>query len=164
MSKTTLSVNVAYIKSNIKSVFKNRDIKKLKKATYTHITLHMSFIAHFNLFGFQNTYKNLEEFAIRLLTTEYSHNLNHSLKLAESYEHREDLKNQYGEEVIQSWGDATKEIRRIAIAYLKERSESIELQEALECLRDTDIQPLNEHLSIKHILENQRKSVTTETL
>lgn len=45
--------------SNIKSILKNKDITLLNKPTYQYLNLLSGFIAHYNLYGFQNHYTDL---------------------------------------------------------------------------------------------------------
>ena len=58
------------IVSNVRKVFAQYSIEHLDKRAYTFITLHMGFIAHFNLEGFQREYAKLGRFAVTLLDTE----------------------------------------------------------------------------------------------
>jgi len=62
--------NVRAIVNNVALVFKNRDISKLNNTAYKFISLHMGFIAHYDLYGFRSTYEDLEEFARNLQTSE----------------------------------------------------------------------------------------------
>ena len=79
--------NTKFITSNITSVFKNRDIHKLSKAAYQFISLHMGFIAHCNLYGFRDSYQDLEDFAKKLQTSEYSESDHeHNMKWADKRE------------------------------------------------------------------------------
>ena len=73
------------LRNNIQSVFKNKDITKLNKPTYTFITLYMGFIAHYDLQGFQSTYKDLRDFVKRLQTSEYSSDKNYNMTQVDYY-------------------------------------------------------------------------------
>ncbi len=57
------------ITSNVRKVFA-QGMHHLDKRAYTFITLHMGFIAHFGLEGFQREYAQLGRFAVTLLDTE----------------------------------------------------------------------------------------------
>lgn len=62
----------ATIVSNVKSVFKNADINKLRPEAYHFITLHMGFIAHYDIHGFRAEYADLRDFAANLQSSEMS--------------------------------------------------------------------------------------------
>ena len=57
------------IVSNVRSVF-TKGMHHLDKRSYQFITLHMGFIAHTSLQGFQREYAQLGRFAVTLLDTE----------------------------------------------------------------------------------------------
>ena len=59
--------NVKAIVSNVELVFKSGDISKLNKSAYHFIYLLSLFIAHYNLYGFQDYYQDLRLFAEDLL-------------------------------------------------------------------------------------------------
>jgi hypothetical protein len=73
---------------NIEWVLQLGDIRKLNKPTYQFITLHMGFIAHYNLSGFQAEYQDLRAFCRRLQTSEYSDHKDYTLEWADRYEKR----------------------------------------------------------------------------
>ena len=71
--------------ASVRRVMEANDIDKLTKAAYDHIILHMGFIAHYDLAGFQSTYSDVSFFAERLLTSEYSTNLLQNRRDADRY-------------------------------------------------------------------------------
>jgi len=78
--------NVDYLERNIREVFKSGDIGKLTKGAYQFITLHMGFIAHYDLYGFQCAYADLELFREMLQRSEYSNDPNYNLNWADRKE------------------------------------------------------------------------------
>ena len=64
--------SVARIVGNVRKVLETQDIRHLNKATYNFIISHMSFIAHYDLGGFQQTYADLRQFVKALQSSEYS--------------------------------------------------------------------------------------------
>jgi len=58
MSKQTIKpLNVKALLNNLNLVMKTRNIDKLNKPTYTQVSLMSGFIAHYNLYGFRDTYR-----------------------------------------------------------------------------------------------------------
>lgn len=53
--------NVKAILGNLKLVFTSKDITKLNKPTYNFLYLLSGFIAHYNLYGFQDYYQDLRD-------------------------------------------------------------------------------------------------------
>ena len=53
--------------SNIELVLKTEDITKLNKPTYNFINLMSGFIAHYDLYGFQNYYSDVSKLSEELL-------------------------------------------------------------------------------------------------
>ena len=138
--KSNKPLNVKYINSNIKSVFEKKNIGLLTKATYNHIHLHMGFIAHYNLEGFKCTYENLEQFAHKLLTSEMHNDLHQTLRQhAKYYINDGYFADQYGQDVAQSWHDATVSIRKQAINYLRNNSKDEILKFNIELLEDNQL-------------------------
>ena len=78
--------NVDYLERNIREVFRTGDIGKLTKGTYEFITLHMGFIAHYDLHGFQCVYADLDLFREMLQRSEYSHDPDYNLEWADRKE------------------------------------------------------------------------------
>ena len=76
------------IVANVRHVFTGASIGALNKQAYHLITLHMGFIAHFNLAGFQNSYDDLRLFARSLQTSEYGHGRNYNIDWADELDHR----------------------------------------------------------------------------
>ena len=117
-------VNQKFIISNVKSVFKHRDIDKLSKASYQFIITYMGFIAHYDLGGFQAIYQNLDVFAERLQTSEYSCDLDYNLHHAKRYITDTYFAKDYGKEYIESVSETIKgivEISRQFKPYVQER-------------------------------------------
>lgn len=107
--------NVDNLERNIKLVFKTGDIGKLNKPTYDFITLHMSFIAHYSLGGFQDVYEDLELFREKLLTSEYSEDQNYNLRWADRKESDRDFLRWYGEPYCHSVAEGIRRIIRAAL-------------------------------------------------
>ena len=74
--------------ANVKRVLAEEDISPLAKPAYHLITQYMGFIAHYDLGGFQNTYRDLREFCHALLTSEHSNNENYNLDWADELDRR----------------------------------------------------------------------------
>ena len=53
--------NSIAILKNIKTIFLTKDINKLNKPTYNFLSSMSGFIAHYNLTGFQNNYRDLRD-------------------------------------------------------------------------------------------------------
>ncbi len=53
---------IAVIK-NFKEVIESRSIEKMNKELYDFLNLHCGFIAHYNINGFKDTYRNPRDFA-----------------------------------------------------------------------------------------------------
>ena len=133
-------LNVKYITGNIKSVFKNNDIRKLKRSVYNHIIQRMGFIAHYDLNGFQCVYDNLEKFAQKLLTSEMNSDLSCTLyHHAKYYINDNYFSSEYGDEVVKSWYDTIIGIRKHAIDYLIKNSGDKILINKLELLEDNTL-------------------------
>lgn len=108
--------NVKALEQNIALVFRTGDIGKLNKPTYQFITLHMGFIAHYDLYGFQCEYADLEKFRKMLQTSEYSHRPDYNLDWADHYEGDRDFIKWYGQAYCTSVSEGirriTKTVRR----------------------------------------------------
>ena len=87
---------------NIDLVLKRCDIRQLSTPTYKFITLHMGFIAHYDLHGFREHYADLRTFCWKLQTSEYSSDENHTLTLANRYEADPFYRGQYGRAYVRS--------------------------------------------------------------
>lgn len=55
------SPNIKAVINNLNSIFKTKDITKLNKPTYNFLNLTSDFIAHYDLYGFQEYYKDLRD-------------------------------------------------------------------------------------------------------
>lgn len=109
--------NVKAIVANVERVFKNRDISKLNGPAYKFITLHMGFIAHYSLYGFRDSYQDLEEFARRLQTSEYGGDHEYNLKRAQRQETDSDFAGWYGSAYNKSIAEAVRGIVAVARRY-----------------------------------------------
>ena len=109
--------NVKFIVSNVTSVFKNRDIAKLSKAAYLFITLHMGFIAHYSLAGFQDSYQDLEDFAKKLQTSEYGREYDYNLREADRREQDSNFDRSYGPAYNKSVAETIRGIVAVAKKY-----------------------------------------------
>lgn len=101
--------NVKYIVGNVEKVLKTGNIDHLSQVAYKFITLHMGFIAHYDLGGFKSTYSNVAEFAQTLLTSEYSEDTNYNDHWADKIE-RGYFGNEYGKAHDQSMVDTIRGI------------------------------------------------------
>ena len=112
--------NVKALVRNIGLVFKKKDIMKLNKPTYKFITLHMGFIAHYDLYGFQTNYENLRLFCRTLQTGELSNDLDANLHAANSYEADRTFRHWYGEAHVRSVAVAIRGIVEMVRRYSDE--------------------------------------------
>jgi hypothetical protein len=106
--------NVDYLERNIREVFSTGDIHKLTQATYQFITLHMGFIAHYDLRGFQCEYADLELFREKLQTSEYSQDPEYNLRWADRCESDRDFVKWYGEAYCKSEAEGIRCIVAVA--------------------------------------------------
>ena len=102
---------------SVQAVFDKQDISKLTKKAYQHITLHMGFIAHYNLAGFQDVYSVLGHFAQVLLTSEYSHS-ERNRRDANRYMEDKYFVREYGEAYCQSVCDSNVGVLKIVDEFL----------------------------------------------
>ena len=102
-------VNSKAIISNIGQIFKTNDITKLNKPTYEFVMNLSGFIAHYNLYGFQENYSDLRSFADDLLSacTEGT---------ADREANDSDFNRWYGHAYCQSKADAINGIREVVLA------------------------------------------------
>jgi hypothetical protein len=103
----------------VRLVFKQNDITKLTKKAYKHITLHMGFIAHYSLYGFQDVYQDVDKFAQRLLTSELSNDAGRNKKIATRYMDDPWFVREYGKAYCQSVSDTNVGIIEIVENFLK---------------------------------------------
>ncbi|MCI0560208.1 MAG: hypothetical protein MN733_17105 [Nitrososphaera sp.] len=101
-SNTWKPYNVQAIIRNVELVFKTSSIEKLNQPTYKFITLHMGFIAHYDLYGFQAHYQDLRDFCAKLQTSEYSRDEDYNLREADRYEHRQEFGAAYNHSISQA--------------------------------------------------------------
>ena len=103
---------------SIRNVFRHSDINQLTDEAYKLISLHMGFIAHYDLYGFRAVYSNTAEFARKLLTGELTKdtkwNDRNADHIARDYA-KEEGRQEYGERTAQ----AMRCILRAARQYLK---------------------------------------------
>jgi hypothetical protein len=109
--------NVKALVSNVEQVFKTGSIEQLNKPTYQFITLHMGFIAHYNLLGFQDEYQDLRNFCQKLQTSENSTERDYNLRAADKYETDSDFRKWYGEAYNKSKAEAIRGIVEVARKY-----------------------------------------------
>jgi len=110
--------NVKAIVNNVKLVFKSRNINKLNNPAYHFISLHMGFIAHYSLYGFRDSYEDLEDFAKRLQTSEYSReDYDYTLKQAKRQESDSSFDLWYGPAYNKSIAEAIRGIVEVARKY-----------------------------------------------
>lgn len=77
---TKITVKKANILRNVKSVLKHKDISKLNKPTYEFLHLNCGTIAHYSLYGWQDTYKDLRDFvSLFLVHNEYGKKLSEEI-------------------------------------------------------------------------------------
>ena len=65
--KTLSQSQVNGISRSVKSVFTHNDIDKLTKPAYNFIMLSIGFIAHYDLYGFREEYRDVQYFAEALI-------------------------------------------------------------------------------------------------
>ena len=106
--------HVPTLERNIRLVLKTGDISKLNKSTYDFIIQHMGFIAHYDLYGFQCSYRDLEEFRQKLQTSEYSQDPDYNLKWADGYEGDRDFNNWYGPAYCKSVAEGIRTVVKVA--------------------------------------------------
>ncbi len=94
--------NTKGILNSVRKILEFGDIRHLTKDAYEHIILHMGFIAHFSRDGFVDTYRNVALFAEKLLTSEYSNQLDYNTKEAKRYATDPHFAEQYGDAYCQS--------------------------------------------------------------
>lgn len=116
--------NVSAIVRNVEQVFKFQDIRKLHKPAYEFITLHMGFIAHYDLYGFQDVYQDLRDFAVKLQTGEHYGSRDANLYEAKRIETDSDFREWYGEAYNKSKAETIRGIVAIARKYEKQIFES----------------------------------------
>ena len=113
--------NVDYLERNIREVFRAGDIGKLTKGTYHFITLHMGFIAHYDLYGFQCAYADLDLFREMLQRSEYSHESDYNLKWADKEETDRDFLKWYGYPYCHSVAEGIRRIVKAAREQFEQR-------------------------------------------
>ena len=94
--------NVKALEANAALVFKTGDIRKLNGATYRFIITQMHFIAHYDLGGFQDAYRDINLFRGMLQTSEYSEHPDYNLNWATKYERDPSFIKWYGEPYCRS--------------------------------------------------------------
>lgn len=91
------------ILQNVELILKSGDITKLNKPTYEFISLNCGTIAHYSLYGWQETYKDLRDFInLFLISNEYGNNLVDEIKLPYLTEKRHDWYEVAPAEIIKS--------------------------------------------------------------
>lgn len=106
--------NVKAIVASVQRVFNGVGIDALTKNAYQFITLHMGFIAHYDLNGFKYAYEDLKEFSKALLTSEYSRDEHYNLREADRQENDTDFKKWYGEAYQKSVAKTIRAIVEVA--------------------------------------------------
>ncbi len=115
--------NVRAITNNVQLVFKSLTITKLNEPAYKFITLHLGFIAHYNLQGFQDVYADLRKFALRLQTSEYSNNSDHNSNEA----NRQETDKQFAEWYGKAYQKSKAEIMRNIVNLARQHQDEIEV-------------------------------------
>lgn len=101
--------NTKAIADNLRLVFTSGDIHKLNQPTYTFISLMSGFIAHYNLYGFQDEYADLRQLATEILQSERD----------EDYFATSWFVERYGQAYCDSKVATIKAVHQIAREYLK---------------------------------------------
>jgi len=116
-------VNSKAIISNIGQIFKTNDITELNKPTYEFVMNLSGFIAHYNLYGFQENYSDLRSFADDLLSacTE---------ETADREANDSDFNRWYGHAYCQSKADAINGIREVVTKFNSGVTTSFENKDA----------------------------------
>ena len=76
-------------------VFRTLDSGKLSAQAYRFITQHMDHIAHYDLHGFQSTYRDVRDLARSLQTSEYRDDPEHMMAWANELDRRYALDSSY---------------------------------------------------------------------
>lgn len=79
------ALNTKGIVASVRRCLEKNDIEQLSKAAYEHINQHMGFIAHYDIQGFKSTYSDVADFAKKLLTSEYSRDINYNKRNSHRY-------------------------------------------------------------------------------
>ena len=112
------AINSSAIVNNIKLVFKAWDIRKLNGPTYRFIINHMGFIAHYSNAGFQDSYRDLNEFARTLMTSEYSRDPQYNAKWADRFGSTDpSYSSMYSRAYVESVATAIRGILAVASQY-----------------------------------------------
>lgn len=104
----------------IRKVAQEKNIDFLTRPAYQFITLKLGFIAHYDLSGFREVYRDLREFFSRLQTSEYSNDKDYNIRWADRQENDSDFNKWYGEENQKNTAWTIREIVKIARQYEKE--------------------------------------------
>lgn len=139
--------NVRAITNNVRLVFKSQSIAKLNNPAYKFITLHLGFIAHYDLHGFQSTYADLRTFALRLQTSEYNNNLDYNSNQADRQETDSQFAEWYGATYQKSKAETMRNI--IAIA----RQHQDEIKTAFDKKQKDDELAIAEKIATKYGLK-----------
>ena len=127
------------IAKNIKRVAEEKDINLLNKPAYQFIILKMGFIAHYDIFGFREVYKDLREFFSRLQTSEYSNDKDYNLRWADSQENDSDFNKWYGEDNQKNTAWVIREIIRIAREYEEKINEYFDGKQKEDELKEAGV-------------------------
>ncbi len=117
--------NVKALGANAALVFRTGDIRRLNKVTYNFIILEMGFIAHYDLAGFKDAYRDLTMFREMLQTSEYSRDPDYNLRQATRYEHDRDFIKWYGERYCRSVAEGIRAI--VAATRRQSKQQSLSL-------------------------------------
>jgi len=137
-------LNTKGILRSVGQVLAKGNMQHLTKDAYHHITLHMGFIAHYDINGFRDVYRNVAEFARRLLTSEMSNDPGYNERGADHYMRDSFFDKSYGQPYCQSVTDCNVGIVRLAKAHLGRLT-----READENQRQAEIAELN-RLATRH--------------
>ncbi|MBU1082553.1 MAG: hypothetical protein KKB59_18850 [Spirochaetes bacterium] len=102
------------IVASVERVCTKLDINYLTESAYQFITLHMSFIAHYNSHGFKAEYDDLRKFLSALQTGELTKERDWNLRKADRQETDVDFLKWYGEENQKNVAFVIREIVKIA--------------------------------------------------
>jgi hypothetical protein len=115
-----MPLNSRAIIASVRRVFEEEDMGVLTDQAYKHITLHMGFIAHFDLHGFKAYYgAHLQEFARGLIRGEFYYSPEMNEASARRFANDPQLVRDYGPAYCQSACDASLGIIKLAKEYLQ---------------------------------------------
>ena len=97
MLTLTTPAQIQRIVNSVKRVFEKNDIQQLTKQAYEFLYLSSGFIAHYNLYGFQSTYENVDLLARDILDNKCMNQWSNFHEGEEDYEYMMQKKDIYNQ-------------------------------------------------------------------